>query len=376
MPNFVEQPKFLITCAQCLKLLQSPHQITCCGTRFCGECTSQIKATTISPTCKCMKPFKLFYDQSFVQSLKQIRVECTNQHCKKIMDYGDLAQHLNQNPSEGNEMKGCLYTQIKCRNKCGAFVSRHSLIKHEEIECSLVPQQQRTLLQEVVDAEIEAIRDEGKIHMHQLDAELVNLRDNIAKFGGSEMEYEKSSSVVPVIRSLEDFCHMKENNEECMLEPFYTHKDGYKIGICVIPNGYDEAKDSHVSLFTFILKGKNDDYLPWPFNGIITIQLLDHSVNKAHRQDTIRYHNFHPGYSNRVYFGSRCGGQGKYWFVSHASLDDRKHVQYLQNNSLHFRISGVKMQPLRRKESGWILIFVVFIIISVCIHLLEFSSFL
>ena len=256
-------------------------------------------------------------------------------------------------------------------------MSRHSLIKHEEIECSLVPQQQKTSLQKVLDAEIEAIRDDRKSQLHQLDIELACLRENLAEIqGGMKMDYEKSRSIVPVIRTLEDFCYKKENNEECMLEPFYMHKNGYKIGLCIVPNGRGEAKGSHVSLFTFILKGKNDDCLPWPFNGIITIQLLDHSVNKAHREVTIRYHNFHPGYSNRVYFGSRCGGQGKYWFVSHASLDDRKHVQYLQNNSLHFRISGVKMQPLRRKESGWILICLAFIIMSVCIHLLEFLSFL
>ena len=54
-----------------------------------------------------------------------------------------------------------------------------------------------------------------------------------------------------------------------------------------------------VVMFIYILKGENDDYLPWPFRGIITVQLLDHSANEAHREVTIRYHNFHPCYSNR-----------------------------------------------------------------------------
>ena len=321
-----------------------------------------------------MKAFDLFYDKSFVRSLKQLKVKCMNKDCKEIIEYGDLAHHLK---GEGDEMKGCPYYQIKCRNTCGVFVPRHSLVKHEEIECILVSKKRKTALQEVLDTEIEAIQDEIKPQLHQLDMELAGLRKNLEEVEGvTKMDNEKSSSVVPAIRTLEDFCQMKENNQECMLEPFYTHKKGYKIALCVVPNGRGKAKGSHVSLFTFVLKGENDDYLSWPFNGIITIQLLDHSVNRVHREVTIRYQNFHPGYSNRVFLGSRCGGQGKYWLVSHASLDDITHVQYLRNNCLHFRISGVKTGPSQRTGSGWTLICLVFIILSVCIHVLGFSPFL
>ena len=35
-----------------------------------------------------------------------------------------------------------------------------------------------------------------------------------------------------------------------------------------------------VSMFAFLLKGENDDYLPWPFTGTVTVELLNQLEDK------------------------------------------------------------------------------------------------
>lgn len=361
-PAFVDKKEEdKATCVICLKILQNPHQSKCCAKRFCCNC---MKSTTVCPVCS---EGSVFYDKSFEQQLKQFKVYCPNQTCNEVIEYGYLNEHLNLNPSVGKEIKGCQYSEIKCRNgKCGMFVQRQCLIRHEQLECPLL---QRDILKNVFNSECQAIKSQVNTQLCQKDMEIVKLRQKIAQCRASE----ESNNTVPAIRILRDFSKMKEKNKDCMLKPFYTHKNGYKVGICVVPNGYNEAEGTHVSLFTFMEKGENDDYLPWPFHGNIIIQLLDHSSNFAHREVTIRYNDYHPGYSNRNHLGIVLGGQGKYHLISHASLDDNKHVQFLKNDCLHFRICEVErdMSP-QNKEMGWLLIFVTFIILSMSVHLLFF----
>ena len=45
--------------------------------------------------------------------------------------------------------------------------------------------------------------------------------------------------------------------------------------IGVNANGSGAATGTHVSVFAYLMKGKNDDNLPWPFTGEITITLLN-----------------------------------------------------------------------------------------------------
>ena len=47
-------------------------------------------------------------------------------------------------------------------------------------------------------------------------------------------------------------------------------------------NGYGDGKDTHVSVFTFLMRGEFDSHLKWPFRGTITIQLVNQLEDKEH----------------------------------------------------------------------------------------------
>ena len=57
--------------------------------------------------------------------------------------------------------------------------------------------------------------------------------------------------------------------------PFYTHPYGYKMCLCVWPNGFGRGKGTHLGVTVYLMRGEFDDHLKWPFRGIITFVLLD-----------------------------------------------------------------------------------------------------
>ena len=68
--------------------------------------------------------------------------------------------------------------------------------------------------------------------------------------------------------------------------PFYTSKCGYKMRMRLYPNGDGQGKNTYVSIFLQIMKGKFDAILAWPFpEKKVTIMLLDQS-NVEHHTDS------------------------------------------------------------------------------------------
>jgi len=46
---------------------------------------------------------------------------------------------------------------------------------------------------------------------------------------------------------------------------------------------------AHVSVFVCLTQGEYDDHLKWPFNGDITVQLLDQEGREEHHTVVIHY---------------------------------------------------------------------------------------
>ena len=71
--------------------------------------------------------------------------------------------------------------------------------------------------------------------------------------------------------------------------PFYTSPGGYKMCIKVHADGSGDAADTHVSVYVYLMRGKNDDNLPWPFTGEVTVTLLNQLEDENHCTPTISY---------------------------------------------------------------------------------------
>ena len=102
-------------------------------------------------------------------------------------------------------------------------------------------------------------------------------------------------------------------------------------------NGYGEGAGTHVSVFAFLIKGRNDDNLPWPFTGKVTFMLLNQLTDENHHRRSVSF----PQDDRRVVGGGRAyTGHGQYKFISQYQLahDADQNHQYLKNDCLYFKI--------------------------------------
>ena len=139
---------------------------------------------------------------------------------------------------------------------------------------------------------------------------------------------------------------VKKTDEEVYLPGFYTHPHGYKICLCVYPNGYGDGKGTHVLIFTILMKGSYDDHLKWPFRGEVTIQIVNQAGDHNHIEKIIPYDDqTEDDTAGRVTSGERSAGWGEPQFLAHSDLEYNaaKKTQYLKDNQLIIHVVKVEL---------------------------------
>ena len=123
------------------------------------------------------------------------------------------------------------------------------------------------------------------------------------------------------------------------LPPFYTHSHGYKFCVNVYPQGNEDGKGTHVSVYGCLMKGQFDDHLKWPFRGEITIQIVNQVGDHDHVEKTFPYNDDTP--DGRV----RAGGRGFPEFFPLADLgyNHAKKTQYGKDGVIIVRVVKVSL---------------------------------
>ena len=111
-------------------------------------------------------------------------------------------------------------------------------------------------------------------------------------------------------------------------------------------NGTGTGEDTYVSVYTYLMRGGNDDNLKWPFKGTIKVSLLNQLENGQHFiEEPWSLDNDHVAASGRVIKSDRARcGRGQQRFIPHQDLDykDTKHCQYLKASTVFFRVDSIK----------------------------------
>ena len=115
-------------------------------------------------------------------------------------------------------------------------------------------------------------------------------------------------------------------------------------------NGWGDGSGTHVTVFVHFMRGEYDSRLVWPFKGDITIQLVNH--NNVHHSERILAFNDASaafGVANRVTSGEIATKRWGYQkFISHTDVDSSTSTRrYIDNNSLTFRITKVKVYSVK-----------------------------
>ena len=97
------------------------------------------------------------------------------------------------------------------------------------------------------------------------------------------------------------------------------------------------------TVFAYLMQGKNDDNLPWPFTGKVTITLLNQLEDENHYTHTISYNKAN---GKRVVDGEMATGYGLPKFISHAHGVTRN-CQYLKDDCLYFQVKVEAAEPVK-----------------------------
>ena len=259
-------------------------------------------------------------------------------HCMRK----DLGKHLeNDCPNRDHECEYCgekgTYARITqvhdeickqkilpCPNKCTKTMPRQDIEKHVELECKYT----------VIACKFKIIGCMTLIKRGDMAAHKKNDGLHLSKALNAVTEIqEKVMTGQSITFKVTGFQEKKDGNEIFTSPSFYTSPGGYYMAIHVYANGYNGCLDTHVSVFTVILKGKYDTELGWPFLGKVTITLLNQLEDNNHKTET------------STFDLARNARAGKSWsshqeFIPHSELthDSVKNTQYLKDDTLYFRV--------------------------------------
>ena len=137
----------------------------------------------------------------------------------------------------------------------------------------------------------------------------------------------------------------KRDGDSWYSPPFYTRPVGYKMCLRVNANGSGNGAGTHVSVGVCLMRGEHDDRLKWPFQGNITIQLLNQKKDQEHLAKTIPFDDnaIAGGYAARVTSGEYATKVlGRHQFISHTAVQSTTvTTQYLHNDCLKCRVTNI-----------------------------------
>ena len=251
-------------------------------------------------------------------------------HCEESGKYCEMSTaHLEVCPS----------IEVPCPNRCGTSIVRLELSQHrstcpdEIVMCKYAEIGCKTTIARKC---LKAHEKDDKLHLRLSLNTVVKLKTKVTALQ-TQVNYQNTK---PIFR-------VPYKKSKWVSPPFYSHPGGYKMYIDVYPDGYRETAGTHVSVYTGIMRGDNDDHLVWPFRGHAKIELLNQLDDKNHYTDMFDYDSeleSDDECCERVSVGrSRRGpGLGEPEFIRHTDLGYnalRFNCQYLLDDFMFFRVS-------------------------------------
>ena len=175
-----------------------------------------------------------------------------------------------------------------------------------------------------------------------------HLKDDCLQFRIVTVESLSEPGVFQTELTMTNFEQHKIDNDHWYSPPFYTHPRGYKMCLNVEANSSGDGRGIHVSVFAFLMRGEFDDHLKWPFQGHITVVILNQLENNNHITYTISFTDT----TDKDVLGKVTGrerassGWGYHSFIAHTELgyNPVKNCQYLKYDCLQFRVVKVELE--------------------------------
>ena len=272
----------------------------------------------------------------------KVKIPCPNSDCKALVAHCELANHRSK----------CQFEKVPCKYAgigCEEELLRKDLEQHEMDDAFHLHLAIETVNKQ--QSEISKQREEINEQREEINKQRVEISKQREEMNEQQEEMKAvkakqkimSDSIIaaqtgPCVFKMPDFSRYKSSKQEWYCRPFYSHPGGYKMCVRVDANGYGDGADTHVSVFVSLMKGRNDDNLPWPFTGKISFTLLNQLGDKNHHTRTISLQQDNEAGWRVVEGEFAATGFGYYTFISHNKLYAPWNCQYLKDNCLYFRV--------------------------------------
>ena len=287
-------------------------------------------------------------------------VPCPNKCEIKNVPSEHLKEHRKVCPLE---IVQCQYHNVGCK----AEMARKDLVKHDEektnehlllMKSILIETQQKLTdtEQRLASAELKLETSHTEI-LAKLEAKFQNrieiaVKNQISnKLGATEQkaglidvllgewsikihtEAAKMSScnqLLPVTIKMPNFLMNKRNRIDWYSNPFFTHHQGYKMNLNVVPAGWGTNEGHFMSVYLHILDGPFDHLLKWRLKGRFQVTLLNQICDSEHHSVSYRT-NASRGQSTSFWYSDE--------FISLEELHEISATcQYVKDDCLFFEV--------------------------------------
>ena len=369
------------------------------GKCFVRVCLDEPKRTSTNYTCpNCREDLTnnhFFKDVNTNRKIRNLHIHCTNKKCLWKGSVQDIDNHLST----------CPFQIVECSNKCGTQLDRCNLENHlkkcpkrivscvychkedeyqiingdhhqkecpgyplscpnngceKKIKRRLMTEHRDTCPKEEVDCQYSKIGCHKKMKREDLpqhnkdkmEDHLGSAVDNMEKLKHTIKQLEQQQDYTVTKIKMVEFEALKESDTTWYSPYFYSHLGGYKLCLLVdansddVEDSYDDEdsdddEDTHASCYVKLNPGEYDDTLEWPFQGEVTVELLNQLEDKNHYKRVIHFNHETPEYhkNRKEEEDYKAWGQPK--FIPHTNLghNSSTNTQYLMNDTLYFKVS-------------------------------------
>ena len=238
---------------------------------------------------------KYFIEGHHLEECPNVPLSCPN-NCGTIVSEAEaLSEHKNICPLE---IVSCEYNDLGCnadmtRQDVDAhnreYLTIHLNLAKQKLVCSTKELKSSKVQLAMVEKELDSFKATfaysveevlamiillGQLDLVQRKEEKSNILRQIRLYYNNLLSTQ-GNRVAPVILKMNKFANCRRSGRMWYSAPFFTHRHGYKLCLCVSAADKDAQRRNHVSVYVAVMEGPYDTQLAWPMEGVIHVSLLN-----------------------------------------------------------------------------------------------------
>ena len=364
-------------CPICHLVARKACQANCCGKIFCKGCLEELRQHSNEfkcPICRRRLGKRHFKDKRMEREISHLQIYCTNKNegCNWQGNLKDINTHIEE----------CRNEEVTC-DKCDDVMQRHQLEFHNSDECLqrdykcphceangiyivmatshleecpdlvlICPNEgcedeikrremgshQQVCPKEVIKCSYHDIGCETEMKREMMDE---HIETNTQAHLKNAVQKIREQRKCPIVINVSDYSKHKRDDDKWLSPGFYTSPGGYKLRLKLFANGVQNGKGTHLTCAINLMPGEYDKTLEWPFQGEVTVELLNQLEDKNHYKQAIHFNDKTPDEYKCKKKKEDTNGWGFPQFIPHTDLglNSSTNTQYLMNDTLYFRVS-------------------------------------